>query len=389
MSNGANKPDPKILAGDLSKARKGGGRKRNAIEKLMLTVSPEELEKITRREVKAKRKLADAIAAAEPTPAPAPKSMEAAVGKLSKEEAAEFTDIITKAQEAAPTTTAPSLAWRTPEKKGFDITVGGLTHHFGDTIEGRYMENKPYVDDPAEVFEPPSTDPDMLETGAGIAGALLEGKEKRTELSKDFGKALRTGLETLTGEARQANVGVLRDEMVSQGLTTAENFNRVGRKMLKDIEDERKRAKIDFLRSPAGGTVAAPGLGKLGAMQGRAFGTSTALSGSVGRLGEAARPLGTVAGRMRKEARALERRGYRSGGGQLRGAAALTGEPGISTPAYREKQREKEEEAEALRKREEETRVLLMEEYERRNNERGKVNPRSTAGAGRGTPIKQ
>ena len=181
-------------------------------------------------------------------------------------------------------------------------------------------------------------------------------------------------------------MGVLRDEMVSQGLTTAENFNRVGRKMLKDIEDERKRAKIDFLRSPAGGTVAAPGLGKLGAMQGRAFGTSTALSGSVGRLGEAARPLGTVAGRMRKEARALERRGARGDAGKLRGAAALTGEPGISTPAYREGQRAAEERTAALRKREEETRVLLMEEYERRNNERGKVNPRSTAGAGRGTP---
>ena len=409
MSNGANKPDPKILAGDLSKARKGGGRKRNAIEKLMLTVSPEELEKITRREVKAKRKLADAIAAAEPTPAPAPKSMEAAVGKLSKEEAAEFTDIITKAREAAA-----------PKRTGFDITVGGEPHRVGPdapvpmttglipdaggttgAFGGGEFEigsevgdltrtidaetGLPKWENPTKATIAPST----FAAGAGIAGALLEGKEKRTELSKDFGKALRTGLETLTGEARQANVGVLRDEMVSQGLTTAENFNRVGRKMLKDVEDERKRAKIDFLRSPAGGTVAAPGLGKLEAMQGRAFGTSTALSGSVGRLGEAARPLGTVAGRMRKEARALERRGYRSGGGQLRGAAALTGEPGISTPAYREKQRAEEERTAALRKREEETRVLLMEEYERRNNERGKVNPRSTAGAGRGTPIKQ
>ena len=282
---------------------------------------------------------------------------------------------------------------------GFEIgsEVGELTRTI-DEETGR-----PRWENPTKATIVPST----LAAGAGIARALLEGKEKRTKLSKDFGKALRTGLETLTGEARQANVRALRDEMVGQGLTTAENFNRVGRKMLKDIEDERTRAKIDFLRSPQGGTVSAPGIDRLKEMQGRAFGTSTALRGSVGRLGDASRSLGTERGRLRKEARAMEGRGHRSGAAQLRGAAALTGEPGISTPAYREGQRAAAKEIADLQKRLIEAHIANQEAAARRNanppdqpgsdidpgfylpRPRGKVNPSASQGAGYGTPIKQ
>ena len=142
-------------------------------------------------------------------------------------------------------------------------------------------------------------------------------------------------------------------------------------------------------------------------MQGRAFGTSTALRGSVGRLGDASRSLGTERGRLRKEARAMERRGHRSGAAQLRGAAALTGEPGISTPAYREGQRAAAKEIADLQKRLIEAHIANQEAAARRNanppdqpgsdidpgfylpRPRGKVNPSASQGAGYGTPIKQ
>ena len=231
--------------------------------------------------------------------------------------------------------------------------------------------------------------------GALLAKGLLYKKQKRSDLRKGFGKALRTGLETLTGEARQANVRALRDEMVGQGLTTAENFNRVGRKMMKDIEAERFKARGE---DPAySAYIKTPGLDKLEAMQRRPFGSNTALQGSVGGLKDAPRALGTQAGRLRREARALERRGYRREAGGLRAAAAMTGEPSISTPAYREGQRAAEEELQDLRRRQTEAQIAYLESLARRNNsqfeqqrgEKPTVNPNSTSGAGRGRPIKK
>lgn len=379
-----------------------------------------------KREAEAKKqrelkKFQDALDAAPPADLDSPLAQGFAKANIGTAEKDDLVKFIQDTREKA-------IAAATPKEEGFDITVGGETYRIGPdapvpmttglipdaggatgALGGGEFEigsevgeltrtideetGRPRWENPTKATIVPST----LAAGAGIAGALLEGKEKRTKLSKDFGKALRTGLETLTGEARQANVRALRDEMVGQGLTTAENFNRVGRKMLKDIEDERTRAKIDFLRSPQGGTVSAPGIDRLKEMQGRAFGTSTALRGSVGRLGDASRSLGTERGRLRKEARAMEGRGYRSGAAQLRGAAALTGEPGISTPAYREGQRAAEEELEDLKRRLIEAHIANQEAAARRNNKafedgpvyRPTVNPNASPGAGYGDPIKQ
>ena len=96
----------------------------------------------------------------------------------------------------------------------------------------------------------------------------------------------------------------------------------------------------------------------------------TALTGSVGRLGDAPRRLGTKAGRYRREARRLEQEGYRTEAGKLRGAAAVlsVNEPNVKSRAdILEEQRRARENAEiaenqrrqalaAARKREEERR---------------------------------
>ena len=362
----------------------------------------------------------DALAAAPPADLDSPLAKGFAKAKMGT---AEKDDLVKFIQD----TRAKAIADATPKEEGFDITVGGETHRVGpdapvpmttglipdaggatgafgggefeigsevgpstrietDLLDpsgnpvfdssGKPMKKVTYENPTKATIAPATLSP---QAGAALAKGLLDKKQKRTELSKDFGKALRTGLETLTGEARQANVTALRDE----------NFNRVGRKMLKGIEDERTRAKIDFLRSPEGSTVSAPGIDRLKEMQGRAFGTSTALRGSVGRLGDAPRSLGTERGRLRKGARALERRGYRSGGGQLRGAAALTGEPGISTPAHREGQQAAEAEIADLQKRLIEAHIANQEAAARRNNNRPTVNPNASPGAGYGTPINE
>ena len=101
----------------------------------------------------------------------------------------------------------------------------------------------------------------------------------------------------------------------------------------------------------------------------------TALTGSVGRLGDAPRRLGTKAGRYRREARRLEREGYRTEAGKLRGAAAAlsVNEPNVKSQAdILEEQRRARENAEiaedqrrqalaAARKREEERRKKEQE----------------------------
>lgn len=102
---------------------------------------------------------------------------------------------------------------------------------------------------------------------------------------------------------------------------------------------------------------------------------ATALTGSVGRLGDAPRRLGTKAGRYRREARRLEREGYRTEAGKLRGAAAAlsVNEPNVKSQAdILEEQRRARENAEiaedqrrqalaAARKREEERRKKEQE----------------------------
>ena len=102
---------------------------------------------------------------------------------------------------------------------------------------------------------------------------------------------------------------------------------------------------------------------------------ATALTGSVGRLGDAPRRLGTKAGRYRREARRLEREGYRTEAGKLRGVAASlsVNEPNVKSQAdILEEQRRARENAEiaenqrrqalaAARKREEEPLVTAGE----------------------------
>ena len=204
----------------------------------------------------------------------------------------------------------------------------------------------------------PSYTPEM---GSAVTKGLRERVEKKTDLRKGFGKALRTGLETLTGEARQANVSALRDEMVGQGLTTAEKFNRVGRKMLSDLnrrkdglrrQDFGSQRAYDTAVAERGGGAAGGGgggardpyeaaqrvmeaktcFGRLAAMQDKNY-----ILGSGSSLRKAPVELETRSGAMRRAARGLRRVGATTEANQMYGAAAAQklGEPNIMTEEQR------------------------------------------------------
>jgi len=142
------------------------------------------------------------------------------------------------------------------------------------------------------------------------------------------------GNDSITVDERNDVMRSIRESMVDQGLTTPAQFNRIGRQMLQDAEKRKEQDRIDYLRSrEASEYIATPGLDALAEMQSRPFGTSTALSGSVGSLKDAPRQLGTRAGTLRRRARELERDGYRREAGALRYAAAMSTEPRLKSQA--------------------------------------------------------
>lgn len=219
--------------------------------------------------------------------------------------------------------------------------------------------------------------------GAAIAKGLLERKQKQSDLRKEFGKALQTGLENLSGDALKANMSGLREAMVSQGLVSAEQFNRTGRRMMKNLEAQRFK---DSLTDPARSAVTkTPGLDRQEAMQGRAFGTSTALEGSVGGLGDANRSLESEKGRLNRAARALKRAGNKKEAGEARAAAEAMGRPGIRTQAARAAEKAAREQQEKLE--EEKRKQIAAMVQEGKDRSQKTVNKNATPGAGRGTRI--
>ena len=165
---------------------------------------------------------------------------------------------------------------------------------------------------------------------------------------RTLAKAMRVSFEQLQNnpEALRASMSGLRQAAIDAGIADADKFNRVGRKMYADFKKQQEVADTMDPRSPeASAYVKTPGLDALAEMQKREFGTSTALRGSVGGLKDPSRRLGTRAGDARRRARELERRGYRREAGQLRAAAAASGEPRLQSQAYREAVRAEEEEA--------------------------------------------
>jgi len=220
---------------------------------------------------------------------------------------------------------------------------------------------------------------ELARKGIAAIGDAFQKRKARI----DFGQAMQTGLENLSGDALKANMSGLREAMVSQGLVSAEQFNRTGRRMMKNLEAQRFK---DSLTDPARSAVTkTPGLDRQEAMQGRAFGTSTALEGSVGGLGDANRSLESEKGRLNRAARALERAGNKKEAGEARAAAEAMGRPGIRTQAARAAEKAAREQQEKLE--EEKRKQIAAMVQEGKDRSQKTVNKNATPGAGRGTRI--
>ena len=178
----------------------------------------------------------------------------------------------------------------------------------------------------------------------------------------DYADMMRHEIGTATDiGGRDEAMRAIRESMVDQGLTTENEFNRIGRQMLSDNKKQKAADHIAYLRSPEGSDwVKTPGLDSLAALQDAPFGTGTALRGSVGGLKDASRQLESEEGRLNRHARQLANAGHLSEAGKVRAyAGQIPSRGGITT------QRE-------WLKEEEKKRELTQDQENRRNKRRNK-----------------